>query len=47
MDGWQKENCVTLFFTTVVVLGLYAMSGSMHCLWGLFILANLNTPGIK
>lgn len=42
MESWRIENCVTLVVTGVVVLGLYAMSGSWHSLWGLLLLLNMN-----
>jgi uncharacterized protein (DUF58 family) len=36
------ENCVIYLCTTAGVLGLYAMSGSMHSLWMLLLLLFVN-----
>lgn len=44
MVAWQIENCVTLVCTVALVLGLYAMSGSWHALWGLILMLNINYP---
>lgn len=44
MRGWQIENFVTMAITAVLILGLYYMSHSMHSLWGLLLLLNLNYP---
>lgn len=43
MAGWQIENAVTLVCATALVLGLYAMSHSFYSIWGLLLLANLNS----
>ena len=42
MQSWQIENLVTLLCTTALVLGLYWMSNSLHSLWGLLLLLNIN-----
>jgi hypothetical protein len=39
----RTENVFTMLFTIVLVLGLYYMSGSMHSLWGLVLLLNMNS----
>lgn len=36
------ENSITLFFTTVTVVGVAVGTGSLHCLWGLLMLLNIN-----
>lgn len=39
----RTENVFTILSTMVLVLGLFAMSGSFHALWGLLLMLNLNT----
>lgn len=41
---WRTENVLTVICTTVLVLGLYNMSGSWNSLWGMLLLFNLNSP---
>lgn len=36
------ENIVIYVCTTAIVLGLYYMSHSFHCLWGLALLSCVN-----
>ena len=47
MALWMKENAVIYVCTTVMVLGLYAMSNSWHSLWALVMLAFVNFPRTK
>lgn len=47
MEGWQKENVITIICMTVLILSIYYMSHSMHSLWGFLLLLNLNTPKFK
>ena len=42
MTDWRIENCVTMICAVALVLGLFAMSGSWHSLWGLLVMFNLN-----
>lgn len=44
MKHWQQENIATMAIAAVIVLGLYAMSGSLHSLWGLLLLLNMSNP---
>ena len=39
----MMENLITIIVAGVVVIVLYWLSGSMHSLWALLILANCNT----
>ena len=44
MSDAIKENIVTLV-CTVVLIGLIAIgTGSLHCLWGLALMGNINVP---
>lgn len=47
MESYRIENCVTLVCIVALVLGLYAMSGSWHALWGLILMLNLNASDGK
>jgi hypothetical protein len=47
MNGWQWENIATLVCTTILVLGLYWLSGSWHALWGALLLLNINYVELK
>ena len=40
--NWMWENVVIYVCTTVLVISLYAMSGSFHSLWGLLLLLFIN-----
>ena len=42
--NWMWENAVIYVCTTVLVVSLYAMSGSFHSLWGLLLLVCINGP---
>lgn len=42
MTDITKENIFTICLTTFLILGLYYMSNSLHSLWGLLLLLNLN-----
>lgn len=37
------ENIVTILVTGFVILGLAVTFKSLHCLWGLLIMCNINT----
>ncbi len=42
MSDWRIENRYTIGFTTVLVLGLYALGAGGYSLFGLLLLLNLN-----
>ena len=42
--NWMWENVVIYVCTTVLVISLYAMSGSFHSLWGLLLLLYVTSP---
>ena len=47
MRDWVIENCVIYACTTVLALGLFALSHSWHALWGLMMLGCVNSPKSK
>ena len=47
MRDWMIENCVIYVCMTALILGLFAMSGSWHALWGLMMLWCVNSPKSK
>ncbi len=47
MRDWMIENCVIYACTTALVLGLFALSDSLHALWGLMMLWCVNSPKSK
>jgi hypothetical protein len=36
------ENICTLTAVAAIIIGIYAMSRSLHCFWGLVLMLNLN-----